>query len=120
MNAIIPKTTNKYERQYKVSEKAHNLVKKLLSAEEQETLASIDETFNMNCDAVILYTLFNSYGFTVEQLKAFYNEVNSTLKAEIKTDEYCVSCGVIPQRAALKDEARIDIKALYEEAESNG
>lgn len=120
MNVIIPKTVSEYETQFNVSKKAANLVKKLMSATEQEMLATIDETFNMNCDAVILYTLFKSYGFTVEQFKAFYNEVNLTLKAESKVDEQRVNYGIIPQRAALKDEAGIDLKTWNEGVESNG
>ena len=120
MNVIIPQPASEYETQLNVSKKAANLVMKLMSAAEQEMLATIDETFNMNCDAVILYTLFKSYGFTAEQLKAFYNEVNSTLKAESKADENRVNYGIIPQRAALKDEAGVDLKAWDEEVESNG
>lgn len=120
MNVIIPKTVSEYETQFNVSKKAANLVKKLMSTTEQEILATIDETFNMNCDAVILYTLFKSYDFTAEQLKAFYNEVHAILKAETEADEHRVNYGIIPQRTALKDEASVDLNALSEEVESNG
>lgn len=120
MNVIVPKTTSEYERQYQVSEKAANIVKKLMSADEQAIMASSNDSANMNCDAVFLYTLFKSYGFTAEQLKAFFDEASTTYKAELKADEYRVNFGIIPQRAALKDEAGIDLKAWFEEAESNG
>lgn len=120
MNVIVPKTTSEYERQYQVSKKAANIVEKLMSADEQAIMASSNDNANMNCDAVCLYTLFKSYGFTAEQLKAFFNEVNATYKAECKADEYRVNYGIIPQRAALKDEAGIDLKAWFEEVESNG
>ena len=120
MNVIIPKTTSEYERQYKVSEKAANIVKKLMSAEEQKTMESSTNISNMNCDAVFLYTLFKSFGFTAEQLKAFFDEASATYKAELKADECRANFGIIPQRAALKDEAGIDLEAWFEEAESNG
>lgn len=120
MNVIMPKTTSEYEKQYKVSEKAANIVKKLMSVDEQAIMEASNNNLDMNFDAVILYTLFKSYGFTTEQLKAFYNEVNSTLKAEIKNDEYRVNFGIIPQRAALKDEAGVDLEAWFKEAEANG
>lgn len=120
MNVITPTTVSEYETQIKASTKAENILKKLMTATEQETLASIDETFNMNADAVILYTLFKSYDFTAEQLKAFYNEVHATLKAETEADAHRVAYGVIQQRTALKDEASVDLNALSEEVESNG
>ena len=120
MNVIVPKNTSEYERQYQVSVKAANIVNKLMSEEEKKMMESSSNNLDMNCDAVILYTLFKSYGFTAEQLKAFYNAVNSTLKTELKDDEHRVNFGIIPQRAALKDDLGIDIEAWSEEAESNG
>ena len=120
MNVIIPTTNSEYETQIKAIKKAENIAKKLLSESEQEILSAVDDTFNMNLYAVILYTLFKSYGFTGEQLEAFFTEVNSILKSEIEADEYCLIYGIIPQRTALKDELGIDIEALYEEAGFNG
>ena len=117
MNVIVPKTVSEYEAQYNVSNKAANIVKKLMSTSEQEILAQSTDNANMNCDAVFLYTLYKSYGFTVEQLKAFFNEASALYKAECKADEYRANFGVIPQRAALKEEIGIDIKTWFEEVE---
>ena len=117
MNVIIPKNTSEYEAFDKVRKKAENLTKKLMSKEECEIMEKANDALKTNVDAVILYTLFKSYGFTAEQLKALYTEVQLTMKSESEANAYRVAYGVIPQRTALKNETGIDIDALYKENE---
>lgn len=115
MNVIIPTNVSEYETQYKVAKKAENICNKLMSKTELETLMSNYDVVNMNCDAVFLYVLYKTFGFTAEQLRTYFDEVTATLRAEKKADEYRASYGVIPQRTALKDEIGVDLEAWYEE-----
>ena len=120
MNVIVPKTVSNYEKQYNVAKKAENICNKLMTTAEKEILLNNYDALNTNCDAVCLYVLYKTFGFTAEQLRTYFDEITATLKAEKEADEYRASYGVIPQRTALKDELGIDLDAWYEEAELNG
>lgn len=117
MNVITTKTTSPYQTQYNVAKKAENICNKLLSKTELDTLLSNYDAVNMNCDAVCLYVLYKKFGFTAEQLRAYFDEVTATLQAEKDADEYRATYGKIPQLTALKDEAGVDLEAWYKEVE---
>ena len=115
MNVIIPKNVSEFEKQISVATKAENICKKLMSTEEREILFSNYDAMNKNCDAVYLYILYKKYGFTAEQLRAYFEEVTATLKAEKEADEYRATYGKIPQLTALNDEIGVDLESWYEE-----
>ena len=120
MNVIVPKTENKYETQYNVAKKAENICQKLMSKTEFETLMSNFDANNRNCDAVCLYVLYKTFGFTAEQLRSYFNEVTAILTAEKEADEFQATYGKIPQLTALKDEIGVDLEAWYKEVEASG
>lgn len=117
MNVIVPKTISEYQKQYNAATKAENICKKLMTPEEQEILFKNSDAANMNCDAVCLYVLYKSFGFTAEQLRTYFDEVTATLKAEKDADLYRASYGKIPQLTALKDEIGVDLEAWNNEKE---